>query len=280
MTGAADEPRWFVVDARVDQDELDVLSGMLWAIGVAGIEERPTDHGLRIVVSVSATQLEQVRTTLGDRTTGLREARADEGLDGWKVWARPTRVGDIVIEPAWWAPADTVQGAVTLRIDPGHAFGSGAHVTTRLTLALMQTLDLGGRTVLDVGTGSGVLAIAAAALGAKRVVGVDVDLAARDVARANVSANHVDPLVEIVDASIDGLKQQFAIVVANIGTPTLIGLAGTITARLEAHGTLILSGMLAARALDVTAAFPDVSFGERRSEMEWVAIAGERHAFS
>jgi ribosomal protein L11 methyltransferase len=276
MTDQADEPPWFVVEARVDEDELDILSGELWSACVAGIEERPTADGVVIVVSAAEANVGAVKRLVGERLLRVRQASVDEGLDGWREWATHTRVGDVVIEPAWWVPADATGSALTVRIDPGHAFGSGAHVTTRLALELMQDSGLRGRTVLDVGTGSGVLAIVAAGLGASRVVGIDVDDVARDVARVNVDANAVDAVVDIRDSSVDLLDEQFDIVVANIDASTLIVGARSITARLEPEGTLILSGMLTARERDVTSAFDDVVFGERREEQGWVAIASER----
>jgi ribosomal protein L11 methyltransferase len=276
VTGPRAEPRWFVVEARVDADELDVLSGRLWAVGAAGIEERTVGGQLQIAVAVPSARLEEVRTTLADRLLGVSEPAVDDGLDSWRAWARPTVVGHIVVEPAWWALGNVRPTGVIVRIDPGRAFGSGAHVTTRLALEMLQRAEPRGRTVLDVGTGSGVLAVAAAALGAKRVVGIDVDEVARAVARTNSELNQVDAVVEIADASIAEVTEQFEVVVANIDASTLIDCAPLIAARLAPSGILILSGLLETRESDVTAKFPDVACWSRRTEQDWVALSGER----
>ena len=119
--------------------------------------------------------------------------------DGWRDHARPVTCLDIVVNPAWRPRPPVSAGATVLDIDPGRSFGSGAHVTTQLALEALQTQRLAGARVLDVGSGSGVLGIAAALLGASAVTAVDTDPAALVATTANAARNGVQGVVVIGD---------------------------------------------------------------------------------
>lgn len=166
----------------------------------------------------------------------------------WKEGLEPVTVGALTVTPPW---IDAGPGAVV--IDPGQAFGTGHHETTTGCLAALQELDLAGRRVLDVGTGSGVLAIAAARLGAKGVVGVDTDPLAVAAARANAKVNGVD--IDVREGSADAAApERFDVVVANLDTDTLSRLAGALAERLAPGGTLIASGVSRERQPEAIAA--------------------------
>jgi ribosomal protein L11 methyltransferase len=155
--------------------------------------------------------------------------------DRWREFHRPVRVGPLWIGPPWeTAPAD----ALTVTIDPGRAFGTGAHPTTRLCVELLAEVPRG--VLLDVGCGSGVLAIAAARLGFAPVVAVDVAEAAVDATRANAAANGVELDVRLLDAATGELPPTET-AVANVDLATVERLA----ARVDARG-LVLSGYLVA----------------------------------
>lgn len=175
-----------IVPVRVDDRE--VRAAQLWDLGATGIEERPDE--LRAGFDDRATAL-AARAAIG---SGRVEAVAPgSGLDAGRAHLDVVRVGTIAVHPPWRAPPpDTV----AISIDPGHSFGSGSHPSTRLALALLSETLLrwdtrdGPPTVLDVGCGSGVLALTAVALGAS-VVAIDVDPAARAATLANAAANDV-----------------------------------------------------------------------------------------
>jgi ribosomal protein L11 methyltransferase len=185
--------------------------------------------------------------------------------------ARTVRIGPLVVAPPWLAAGE----ADPIVIDPGQAFGTGDHETTAGCLAALCELGVQGRSVIDVGTGTGVLAIAAARLGARRVVAVDTDPLAVDAARHNAGANGV--LVEVRQGSADALAEPFDVVVANLDTDTLRALADVLVARLAPGGTFIASGVSLERSDEAVEAF--AAAGLRvlaRPGREWVVLTG-RH---
>jgi len=190
----------------------------------------------------------------------------------------PTRISErLWIVPSWHGPPD--QQAVVVRLDPGIAFGTGTHPTTRLCLAWLDTALRPGASVLDYGCGSGILAIAAAKLGAGTVVGVDIDPQALAAARANSRANDVDASY----TDLDGLSQStitFDVVLANILSNPLKLLAPALVARTAPRGSLVLSGVLARQADEVIAAYrrADARLALRvwRSDDGWVCLVGSR----
>jgi ribosomal protein L11 methyltransferase len=188
---------------------------------------------------------------------------ADDWAERWKEFHEPVLVGDrIWVRPPWAEPRE---GALDLVIDPGQAFGTGAHPTTKLSLELMLDLEPSG-SFADLGCGSGVLAIAAAMLGFGPVTAVDNELAALEATRANAAANGVSiDTVERVNLR-EQAPPQARTVAANLVRPLLLQLAG----RIEADA-LILSGLLEGEADEVAAAFGRRE--ERRlAEGGWAAL--------
>ncbi len=184
------------------------------------------------------------------------------------------RVGRIIVAPPWSTipnpgPADVV---VTMR--PALGFGSGHHPTTRLALRGLQALDLEGRHVLDLGTGSGVLAIAAVKLGARRATGIDRDPDALDSAREGVEANGVAAEVELRRRDVADLEPAGApVVLANLTGASLIRLAPTVAALVEPGGSVLLSGILTGEEAKVAAVYREHGRMEwREREDEWVAM--------
>ena len=190
----------------------------------------------------------------------------------------PTRISErLWIVPTWHQPPDS--GAVAVRLDPGVAFGTGTHPTTRLCLAWLDEMLPIGASVLDFGCGSGILAITAAKLGSRTVVGVDIDPQALLAARANSRANGVD--ASYTDSH--GLSQSsatFDVVLANILSNPLKLLAPALAARVAPHGWLVLSGILDRQADDVMAIYsridPNLQLSQWRSKDGWVCLAGAR----
>jgi ribosomal protein L11 methyltransferase len=185
----------------------------------------------------------------------------------------PIRAGErLWIVPTWHEPPEP--GAVNLVLDPGAAFGTGSHPTTRLVLAWLEREIRGGESVLDYGCGSGILAIAALKLGAARSVGVDIDPLALEAARYNASANAVGLEVRGADAALD-LRAD--VTVANILANPLRMLAPLLATYTRPGGRLALSGILAAQADEVAAAYaPFFDMAPAGAEDGWTCLAGTR----
>jgi ribosomal protein L11 methyltransferase len=176
------------------------------------------------------------------------------------------------IVPTWHTAPDAA--AINLKLDPGLAFGTGSHPTTRLCLAWLDTHLAGGETLLDYGCGSGILAIAAARLGAARVDGIDIDPQAVTASRDNAALNDVEARFglpgELPETAYD-------VVVANILTNPLKAMAPLLAGRVRTGGQLVLSGILVEQAEVVMAIYRDwFDFGPPAAEAGWVRLAGTR----
>jgi ribosomal protein L11 methyltransferase len=198
----------------------------------------------------------------------------DDWADRWADFHRPIEVGGRVgVRPSWWEPKD---GLIDVVVDPGRAFGTGGHPTTRLCLALLIELDEAGESrgpIADWGTGSGVLAIAAAKLGWGPVTGCDREEASLETARANAEVNGVELALARLDVR-ESAPPIAPTVVANLTANLLGDCARQIAPGSQSPSILVCSGMLESETDDVAAAFADLGMaeGERRSEGEWAAL--------
>ena len=198
-----------------------------------------------------------------------------EWEEGWKAFYTLLRVGQRVVVCPSWTEYAAGPGEVVVRLDPGMAFGTGHHPTTRLCLAELERRMRPGARVLDVGTGSGILAIAAAGLGASSVVGLDRDATACTVARRNVRANGPARRVRVVRGSIPRAGVSgFDIVLANISAKVLTELASPLARTLAPDGLLIASGVLEEQSASVAEAFRGAGLrvDEVRAMEDWVVI--------
>lgn len=276
------------VEVVVGVGEVDLASGLLWGAGVTAIAEHPLvdrtgpEGAVRLRTDVPPGGVESVRAVVGPRWPVAVVAIDDDGLDAWRAHAAVVTVGRrLVIRPPW-VPLDPVAtDAVVIAIDPARTFGHGAHATTRLCLEVVERRvgDGGARTVLDVGCGSGVLAVAAARLGATSVVAVDVDPVAVAVTEANAERNGVAGLIDARTVSGEDAADPLGpvpgpsdLVVANLGAAALVALAPTLAARVASGGALILSGLLDPPPPRVTAAFAPLGVIEQHTCDGWTAL--------
>jgi ribosomal protein L11 methyltransferase len=195
----------------------------------------------------------------------------DDWADKWTDFHRPIEVsGRVGVRPSWWEPKE---GLIDVVVDPGRAFGTGGHPTTRLCLGLLVELEEAGEAagpIVDWGTGSGVLGIAAAKLGWSPITGCDRELASLETARANAEANGVEMSIEHVDVR-EGPPPVAPSVVANLTGNLLKDCADQLTAAREAPARLVCSGMLGSEVDEVVAAFASTGLSEsdRRIEGDW-----------
>jgi ribosomal protein L11 methyltransferase len=214
-------------------------------------------------------ELPHLQAAAGDALCQVVTERVpDDWFDGWKRFHRPIRVGKLVLRPPW-EPAADAGGLLDVVIDPGQAFGTGSHHTTRLCLELLGELAPRG-CFLDLGCGSGVLAVAAAKLGWSPVCAADHEVAAVEAARATARANGVDVAVSRLDLRRDPVPAA-DVVAANLLRPLLLELADALPRPPRA---LVASGLLAGEADEVAAAFAGRGLRERsrRHGGEWAAL--------
>ncbi|MCC7353935.1 MAG: 50S ribosomal protein L11 methyltransferase [Anaerolineae bacterium] len=208
-----------------------------------------------------------------------RRLAEEDWANAWKAHYHPFRVGEhLVIAPSWESTEPEL-GDTLISLDPGMAFGTGLHPSTRLCLTLLETHLQPGSTVLDLGTGSGILAIAAAKSGAASVVARDIDPVAVGAARENVARNGVDHIVRVEEGSLPETggraEAGFDLVLVNILAEVIVRLLGEgLTEIINPGGRVILSGIITPKAADVEAALAERDFTllERREEGDWVAL--------
>ena len=198
----------------------------------------------------------------------------EDWQSGWKQYYKPIHVGRLVVVPLWEEYA-AQEGETVMKIDPGMAFGTGAHETTRLCLKALTNLDLAGKRILDVGCGSGILSIGGVALGAESAFGCDIDQLAVEVARRNAELNGMKEkcaygagdLLEVVEG-------QYPIVVANIVADVILMLLKDLKSVLLPGGTFIASGIIDTRKEELIEAIEAAGLTIEHIEEErgWVAI--------
>jgi ribosomal protein L11 methyltransferase len=237
-------------------------------------------------IEARVTQISTFLSSLADRNPGfvfakpfVSKVRTEDWSNSWKSNFKPLRVGRRLLIVPSWEEAKPRQDDIVLHLDPGMAFGTGGHETTRLCLELLERImdempALVSPSVLDLGTGSGILAMAAVQLGAGRVLAADIDPQAVEVARENLTANGLAEQVELCTTPLESIAGTFDIILANILAEELVRLAPHLSERLASGGMLVLSGILAEKETLVRNGFAShpLEYLETLQEGEWVAI--------
>jgi ribosomal protein L11 methyltransferase len=238
------------------------------------------DH-LRVIFTDEADRAtaETMLADLGDLThTSLAWVTDDDWATRSQADLRAVRAGQVIVAPPWDLPVSPSPSEIVVEVLPALGFGSGHHPTTRLALLGLQQLDLNGLEVLDLGTGSGVLAVAAVKLGAQRATGIDRDPDALQSARKTLNANGVEAKIELRESTVSEAKgSTVPVVAANLTGATLIRLAPIITPLVRPGGHLIMSGILAEEETAVAEAYRDDAHRIwRATEAEWVGLIYQR----
>ena len=207
--------------------------------------------------------------------TSIVGVNEEDWANNWKQYYHTQRIGKRIIVTPSWEEYTPVEGEVQMRLDPGMAFGTGTHDTTRLCLELLEEVVTPETRILDVGTGSGILSVGGVLLGAPSALGVDIDPVAVKVANENAEINKVNGKTEFVCGDLtDKVHGKFEIVTANIVADVIIRLLSTVKNYLLKGGVLIVSGIIDTRADEVENACHEAGFvTEKRLEHGgWVAI--------
>lgn len=306
--------RWLELRTRVDGEAVEAVSEVFRRVAPGGVAvEEPIEPGaddsftrivgapviVRAYLPLDGTELAKRREVeealwhlnaiwpVGSLETS--ELAEEDWANAWKEHYHPIRVGKHFLIRPLWRTAEPVPGDVVLDLDPGMAFGTGLHPTTQLCLEALEEVPLAGRRVLDLGTGSGILAIGAARLGAASVLAIDIDSVAVEAARRNVASNFGSaeaanitiaqgslPLSENLLVSLaESLPTtgRFDVIVANIIAKVIAALAGELARALIPGGTLIASGIIVDRLPEVLAALDASGFVvQERRRGDWVAL--------
>ena len=203
----------------------------------------------------------------------------EDWINNWKKYFKPIPVGEKLLIRPVWEDATPAQGRVVLDLEPGLAFGTGTHETTRLCMELLEKYVHGNESVLDVGCGSGILSVAALLLGAKEAVGVDIDPLAVKTAVENAQRNHVEErFTGICGDLTDKVSGTYDVVVANIVADVICVLTKNVRNFMKPHTVYLMSGLIDTREADVQAALATAGFvvTDRYEEKGWVALAARQ----
>lgn len=255
------------------------ILGLLWRHGPLGFDETNGDL-------VAFFREARAARGAGDDLRGRRvrfqlttDIPEGDPLEAYRAASRPFAVGRrFWVEPAEDGAAAAPEGRIALRVPASRAFGTGSHASTRLALEALEDETLEGRSVLDVGTGSGVLALAAAALGARRAVGLDVDAGAVFVARENARRHAFGARVRLYAGPVAACAARFDLVVANMLADEILAESRGIRARAARRGRVLLSGLTRDREAAVLARMRTGRWklAGRRAEEEWSSLTLER----
>lgn len=291
-------PRFPYLQLDTAPERAEDLAYLLFELGASGVETRddsttprgPGGGVVRLVASFDVhdeaeSAAAALRSSEPDVACEVGEIVGDAWRDAYKQFFAPFALtATIVVVPPWVEGHRVEDGQVVLWMDPGRAFGTGLHSTTRLVAEALEKhrARFAGERVFDVGTGSGILALVALLLGAESAVGIDNDPEVLDVARENAERNGLGERLAVDATPLAEVDGEFPLVVANIRATTLVEMTGALRRRVRPDGLLVLSGILASEEQEVARAFEADGFvvdevtSRGSGEDAWVAIAVRR----
>ncbi len=283
---------WLEVSVQVNHEAAEAVAEVLNRYAPSGVafdlDPNHEGHSVRVTAYLAV-----------DEETATRQRKVEEGLAhlshiwpvipaptlqlipdqdwtaAWKQQIKVLHLGErVVIKPSWRA-YQTEGDEIVLEMDPGMAFGTGLHPTTQLCVEAIESLMKPGMTVLDLGTGTGILAMVAARLGADHVLGVDIDSDAVQAAASNVRHNALDNRVTIRRGSLADVTDRYDLIVANILAPVIMTMAAAgLADRLKPTGTLVASGILSGQVNEVATGLQAHSLrvNETQTREEWAVL--------
>lgn len=264
----------YIEDSLLSLREGDVIVTVYLARTAQG-----NDSFLALKQRLELLRQEDADNLLGKLELFQEEVAEEDWATSWKSYYHPTPVGErLLIRPSWEECPDP-RGRIVLTLDPGMAFGTGTHESTALCLSLLERAVTPGCRILDVGTGSGILAIAGLLLGAGEALGVDIDAVAVKVAEENAALNQVQDKARFLAGDLtDQASGRYHVICANIVADVIIRLLPSIGSFLEEGGTLIVSGIIDTRLEDVEAALEQngLQAAVTLEEGGWAALACRR----
>ncbi len=277
---------WLQLSVRTDPAAIDAVSNFLIERGSPGVVIKKSEIQAYFVHS---TEDALIRKDIKRFLRGLGRLYTQEPRLRWRLlkdrdwnssWHRffkPQKVGDAFWVTPPWAASPTFRHRRVITIEPGMAFGTGTHATTRGCMEFIEKVAASfrgtGFNALDVGTGSGILAIALAKLGANRVWAVDTDPVALKVAGENLRCNSVRDKIQLSGSQVSRIRKSFPVVVANLTAETILDLAAALEKRVAPQGFLVLSGILNQKTKQVINQFAaNFRVTRRKREKEWVTL--------
>ncbi len=294
--------KWHKVIITAPADRAEIISAFLASIPVDGVEQLAPPPGEPIPVIDTITAYLADTPELGDQINTIQifikqlnkqlpeskqclcdtePIQEQDWNSNWKKHFKPFKLTDqIIIKPSW-EPYTAKSGELIIEMDPGMAFGTGLHASTKLALLLIEQLfeNHPPNKILDVGTGTGILGMSCALFGAKNILGLDNDPDARAAARNNIAQNNTEAFL-ISDDPLHEIDGQFDLVIANITCDILLHLAPELANHVTAGGNLILSGILAGKQeQDIKDIFIKDKFTltETKKMDEWVGLHFKRY---
>ncbi len=247
----------------------------------AYLNQEDLSTGVLKVIEGYLNELSRLHSGFYTVSMDINHIVEEDWHEGWKRFFRPLKIGEYLIVKPSWETYVPKRDEIVIEIDPGRAFGVGTHASTRLVLLALEGLYkkslLKKKEVLDCGTGSGILAIAAAKLGASSVTAIDIDQDAVEVARKNVHLNHCHDIVSVSNTPLWKVEGPFDVVLANIEKDTLIFLSKDLLRVVKMKGLLILSGILNIQVQELKASYEKKGFVLKKvisdqKEKEWVLM--------
>lgn len=291
-TEASDLVSCILIDEGSDgvmiKDSSDIAeltkSGIVWDY----IDESLLAHDERVYVSGFFDEGKDVKSILseledlkkncefnvGSLEVSTAVLHSEDWENVWKQYYKPIEIGKVVIVPKWIKREKDEH--IEVLIDPGMAFGTGNHETTAMCIKLLNGIDLNGKTVCDLGCGSGILGITAVKMGASSCIMTDIDRQAVEAARSNAQLNDVSDRVKVAYGDLISDGRKFDVIIANITADVLIRLGSIVGNLLNDNGVIILSGIINERAVNVLEAYRQFKLKERIRDGEWQAFAFEK----
>ncbi len=289
--------KWAQVTVTISLEASEAVANRLFELNALGVEIRdaqpPTSSSTTLIAyfpmdDLVGDRLQKVQQFLdqlpewgipaGRPSVSLKAIRETDWAEEWRSGFSPQKIGDCVVVAPTWVKIVPEPSEILIRLDPGMAFGTGQHPTTRLSIRLLEKTIKGKELLADIGTGSGILSIAAAKLGASRIDAVDLDETTLPVASNNFQLNDVESVIHLQAGNgLDACSGEYDVIIANILTKVLLPMIPKFSRFLNARGVVILSGIMKQEAAQVVKALKSHQLSPINIEQdeEWVAISAK-----